>query len=229
VKRLIFPILMGTIGDAILISLGVWQLQRLAWKEEILARIDATITAEPVPLPAAVDAGTDGYRPVTVTGALGGEEIHVLTSVKDVGPGYRVISVLTSGDRRVMVDLSFVPQEAKNESRLAENLTVTGNLHWPSEVDGWTPAPDLAANIWFARDVPAMAAQLQAEPFLIVARDLSVAGSGSGLDVTPLPIDSAAISNDHLNYAITWFSLALVWAVMSGFLLFRVARTARKD
>lgn len=225
-KRLIFPAMMGVVGVAILVALGVWQLQRLAWKEAILDQIDATITADPVPLPLTADPATDRYKPVTVSGALGGEEIHVLTSVKDVGPGYRVISVLTTGDRRVLVDLGFVPQVAKDASRIAESLTAAGNLHWPDETDSWTPAPDLAANIWFARDVPAMAAQLQAEPFLIVVRTLS---SGSALDVTPLPIDSAGIANDHLNYAITWFSLALVWAVMSGFLLVRVARAARKD
>jgi surfeit locus 1 family protein len=229
VTRLIFPVVLGIVGVAILISLGVWQLQRLAWKEGILAQIDATISADPVDLPANPDPSADKYLPVIVTGALGGEEIHVLTSVKDEGPGYRVISVLTSGDRRLMVDLGFVLQEAKTESRIAESVTVTGNIHWPDEVDGWTPAPDRAANIWFARSVTDMAETLGAEPFLIVARTLTSAGSGSGLPVTPMPIDSAGISNDHLNYAITWFSLAVVWAVMSGFLLLRVARTARKD
>jgi surfeit locus 1 family protein len=65
-------------------------------------------------------------------------------------------------------------------------VTVTGNLHWPEEVDGFTPEPDLARNIWYARDVDALAAHLGTEPVLIVARDLSVSDD----PVTPLPVDT---------------------------------------
>lgn len=219
--RLIVPLLLGLIGCAILIGLGTWQVQRLVWKQAILERIEATITAAPVALPAAPDPASDGYLPVTVSGALGGEEALVLISDADLGgAGYRVLSVLTAGDRRVLVDLGFVPHAARDASRMAPGLTVTGNLHWPDEVDGWTPPPDAATGLWFARDIPAIAVALRAEPFLVVARDLSP----PDLDVTPLPIDTAAIPNDHLAYAITWFLLAAVWAVMSGYLVWRTAR-----
>ena len=219
-RRIWFPVVMGIAGCAVLIALGTWQLRRLEWKEAILAEIDARIAAAPVELPAAVDPARDRYMPVTVTGALGGEELHVLTSVKDVGPGYRVISVLTAEDRRILVDLGFVPETAKDTPRMAESVTVTGNLHWPEETDRWTPDPDTDAGIWFARDVARMSGVAGAEDLLIVARDVS----GADLGVTPLPIDSAGIPNDHLNYAITWFSLALVWAVMAGALIWRAAR-----
>lgn len=223
-RRIAVPVLIGVVGCAILIALGTWQLRRLEWKEAILAEIDARIAAAPVDLPVAVDPAADRYLPVTVSGVLGGQEVHVLTSVKDVGPGYRVISALTSGDRRVMVDLGFVPEADKDLSRMAEAVTVTGNLHWPDETDGWTPEPDAGRGIWFARDVAAMAEALGTEPVLVVARDVSGAVSGADLGVTVLPIDSAGIPNDHLNYAITWFSLAVVWAVMAGALVWRAAR-----
>jgi surfeit locus 1 family protein len=135
-----------------------------------------------------------------------------------------VISALTTGDRRVMVDLGFVPEADKDLPRMAESVTVAGNLHWPVETDGWTPEPDLERGIWFARDVGAMAEALGTEAMLVVARDVS----GADLGVTPLPIDSAGIANDHREYAITWFSLAVVWAVMSGVLVWRAARADRK-
>jgi surfeit locus 1 family protein len=218
-RRLIFPALLGFGGAAILLALGVWQLQRMAWKEAFLADIDARIVAAPVALPDDPVPAADRYLPVMVSGALGGQEVHVLVSLKDAGPGYRIISVLTAGDRRILVDLGFVPAEDKDLSRMTAEVSVTGNLHWPDEVDRWTPAPD-PANIWFARDVPAMAAALGTEPVMVIARDLS----GADLGVTPLPVDSAGIPNDHLNYAITWFLLALVWVVMSGFLAVRLAR-----
>lgn len=223
-RRIAVPVLIGVVGCAILIALGTWQLRRLEWKEAILAEIDARIAAAPVALPAEVDPEADRYLPVTVTGVLGGQELHVLTSVKDVGPGYRVISALTSGDRRVIVDLGFVPEAEKDASRMAEGVTVTGNLHWPQETDRWTPAPDAGRAIWFARDVAAMAEALGTEPVLVIAREVSGSVSGADLGVTVLPIDSAGIPNDHLNYAITWFSLAAVWAVMAGALVWRAAK-----
>ena len=74
--------------------------------------------------------------------------------------------------------------------------------------------------VWYARDIPAIAAVMGAEPFLIVARQTF---APNDLGVTPLPIDTAAIPNDHREYAITWFLLAAVWATMSGYLGWRSA------
>jgi len=98
-------------------------------------------------------------------------------------------------------------------------LTVTGNLHWPEERDGFTPENDIADNTWFAREVPVLAAHFGTEPVLVIARALS-----SPEAVTPLPVSTEGIPNDHLNYAITWFSLAAVWLGMTLFLLWRIRR-----
>lgn len=215
-RRIWFPVAMGVVGVAVLLALGAWQLRRLEWKTAVVHEIDARVAAPPVSLPAAPDAQADRYLPVTVTGALGGEEARVLASRAGEGPGFRVVSVLTAGDRRVLVDLGFVPEAEADSPRVAEEVTVTGNLQWPDETDGFTPAPDLGRDLWFARDVPAMAEALGTEPVLVVARELE-----PDLGTTPLPVDSSAIRNDHLQYALTWFSLAAVWAVMSALLVRR--------
>jgi surfeit locus 1 family protein len=97
-------------------------------------------------------------------------------------------------------------------------VTITGTLHWPNESDSFTPAPDTARNIWFARDVPAMARALGTGPVMVVAR------SDTGDGIMPVPVDTAGIPNDHLNYALTWFGLAVVWAGMTGLLLWRIRR-----
>jgi surfeit locus 1 family protein len=217
VRRLWFPILLGVVGVAVLCALGMWQLDRMAQKEALLAQIEAQIDAPGLDLPAAPDPLRDQYAPVAVTGALGGEEVDVLTSLKNEGPGYRVIAAMTSGDRRVLVDLGFVPEEAKDLPRMAERVTVTGNLMWPRETDSWTPAPDEGQGIWFARDVDEMSERLGTEPVMIVARSIE----GADLGTIPVPVDTSGVPNDHYEYAITWFGLALVWAVMSLLLIVR--------
>jgi surfeit locus 1 family protein len=95
---------------------------------------------------------------------------------------------------------------------------VEGNLHWPEEVDGFTPAPDARTGLWFARDVPAMAEALGSEPVLIVARSPTAPG------IEPLPVDTSHIPNDHLGYAVQWFGLAAVWLGMTAYLLWRIRR-----
>ncbi|QBF32936.1 SURF1 family protein [Thalassococcus sp. S3] len=214
--RLAFLLIFGLSGAAILIGLGVWQVQRLAWKEGVLAEIDSRIAADPVGLPATFEPDADRYLPVAVTGEMLGQELHVLVSVKRVGAGYRVIAPFeTETGRRVMVDRGFVPTDAKNTARMLGAMDVTGNLHWPREIDSYTPEPDVAGNTWFARDVPAMADALGTEPVLIVAK------SQTDPSVTPLPVDTSGIPNDHLEYAITWFSLALIWVAMTAYFLWR--------
>jgi len=225
-RPVLFPILFGVIGASILIALGVWQVQRLAWKQGVLAEIEARIGDDPVPLPAEVSADRDRYMPVRLSGMLGEEELHVLVSIKRFGPGYRVIAPLTLDDgRRVMLDRGFVPTEDKSRSREIGAITVTGNLHWPRETDGFTPEPDPAGKIWFARDVPAMAETLKTEPIFIIAD----ARSKTDPNVTPLPVDKAGIPNDHLQYAITWFSLAVIWLKMTVYFLRRNRAKSESD
>ena len=216
-RRLIFPLLLGLVGCAILIGLGSWQLQRLAWKQGILAEISARIADDPGPLPA--PGGATPYQPVAVTGDLGGPALRVLVSRKQIGAGHRIIASLTTPDgRRLLADLGFV-RDGQPVPAPEGRVAITGNLHTPAEVDSYTPAPDLARNLWFARDVPAMAAALGTEPLLVVARAPVLPG------IEPMPVDTAGIPNDHLNYAITWFLLAAVWAGMTGLLVWRIARS----
>ena len=214
-RRILFLLIFGLAGLGVLVSLGFWQVDRLAEKEAQLAEIESRISAAPVPLPSEVAEEADKYLPVTVAGEMLPGEIHVLVSVKQVGPGYRIIQALRADDRTILVDRGFVPTTAKQTDRRTGQMEITGNLHWPDEVDSYTPEADIDGNIWFARDVPALAAALKTEPVLLIAR------SQTDPAVTPLPVDTAGIPNDHLQYAITWFGLALVWAAMTGYFLWR--------
>ena len=217
-KRMILPLLFGLIGCAILVSLGTWQVKRLAWKEATLLQIDARISADPVALPTSFDREGDLYLPVEVTGTFGADRIRVLISQKKVGAGYRIISPFMTQGRTILVDRGVIPIAEEVPAPHADETSVTGNLHWPNEVDSYTPEPDVKRDIWFARDVDRMAAKLGAEPVLLILRRSTPATP----EITPLPVSRAGIPNDHLSYAITWFSLAVIWFVMTAFLLWRI-------
>lgn len=218
-KRIAFLLTIGLGGAAILISLGVWQVQRLAWKEGILREIDTRISDAPIALPTTPDPATDAYLPVEVSGTLRAEYLRVLVSKKQVGAGYRIIRPMLHPEGNILIDMGFVPVSRADDLLFEEGppTRVIGNLQWPQEIDSYTPAPDLSENIWFARDVQAMATALDTRPILVVRRD----APQSGGPVTPMPVDTAAIPNDHLQYAVTWFSLAAIWLLMTVYFLRR--------
>lgn len=216
-RRLIPFVVFAGLVLAVLLALGSWQVQRLFWKEGVLARIESRIAAPPLALPAMPDEARDEYDAVTVSGALGGEEIAVLVAHPDHGPGFRIVSRLISGDRAVLVDLGYVSEAARDIPRMAESVTITGNLLWPDDADSWTPPPDAATGMWFARDAVAMGQALEAEPFLVVARRID-----PPVGTLPMPVGTEGIPNDHLGYAITWFGLAIAWAIMALVLIRRM-------
>lgn len=217
-RRYLFPAILGLVGVAILLSLGFWQLRRLEWKEALLAGIEAGIAAPAQPLPAAPEP-SQKYLPVTVSGRTLGPELLVLGGNRETGGGYLVVSAFqTDGGRRIMVQRGFIPEAERKTPRPPVALAIEGNLHWPDETSSATPKPNLAENIWFARDVPAMAAALGTEPVLVVAR--TVRGDTQGID--PVPVSVTGIPNNHLEYAITWFMLAVVWAGMTAYLTARI-------
>lgn len=219
--RLIGALVLGVAGVAILMSLGIWQMQRLAWKEAILADITARIVADPVALPTAADPEADRYLPVALEGQFDPQFVRVLVSQKGIGAGYRIIAALeTAEGRRVLVDRGVIAVAAGMPAPNDAPVSVIGNLHWPEERDGFTPENDLADNLWFARDVAALAEHLRAEPILVIARELTPPEA----PIQPLPVGVDNIPNDHLSYAVTWFSLAAVWLGMTLFLLWRIRR-----
>ncbi|MEM9967701.1 MAG: SURF1 family protein [Pseudomonadota bacterium] len=225
-SRAIFLIFISFGGAAILVWLGTWQLQRLTWKQDVLATIEARIAGAPNALAGLVEPEKDNYLPVRVEGQFDTSFLRILVSQKDIGAGYRVISPFEVGDRRIMVDRGFIAVDQANVVPPQNVVRVVGNLQWPNEIDSFTPMPDLDQNIWFARDVDAMSAALQTEPILLVARE-PIPGDTS---LTALPVDTSQIPNNHLQYAVTWFSLAAVWLAMSFlFLRHRRGKFATKN
>lgn len=217
-RRYIFPLIIGILGCGILISLGVWQVQRLGWKESMLAEIQARINGPTVQLPATYQPEMK-YQPVRISGQTTGQEILILSGTRDLGGGYQVISGFVTDDgRRIMVDRGFIPQEDRHVPRPSAPLEIIGNLHWPEEKGSSTPEPNLTEGIWFAREVPRMASQLKTEEILVVANQVQ----GTDQGITPIPISIQGVPNRHLEYAATWFMLAVIWAGMTVALIWRI-------
>ena len=223
-RRFWFIVFIGFAGTACLLYLGKWQIDRLYWKLDVLKKIDQKIAAVPVLLPAEPSESVHKYLSVEISGQFLQESIRVLASKKRYGAGYRIIHVFRTNGRRLLVDLGFVGLETDYDIDLSSDISLVGNLHWPDEVDNFTPEPDLENNIWFARDVERVASALQTEPILIILRDSTLKDK----NIKPMPIDTTHIPNDHLQYAITWFSLAIIWALMSCLFIWTTRQKAVK-
>jgi surfeit locus 1 family protein len=233
--RVFGAVLLTVVGTAILLSLMTWQIRRLAWKEDLIATLEARLEAAPMPLPESFDREADEFRRVAVTGRFTGEtgahgfaDAAYLTTQRPHGPGYRVIQPFeTEHGRRLLVDRGYVPVAAKNEgaaARLptpypAEPLTLTAALRWPQEADFFADEDaGRADNVWLTRNVEALAPLWGAEPVLLVAETATATGEGR----FPLPLRPGVnLPNDHLEYAVTWGGMALVWSVMGGVLVRR--------
>jgi len=220
-KRMIAPLIFGVLGIAILLSLGTWQLRRMVWKEQVLSNIALRMQADPVAIPTGANVERDNYLSVTVTGALVGPEIHVLTGKKFIGPGFEIIRRMNTNAGPVLIDLGFIPEADKNMRRPSGDFTITGNLLWPDDTDdSFTPDPDIEKNFWFSRKLELMAKHLGTQEILLVANQVFPLTEGMP---TVVPV-AANISNRHLEYVITWFSLAVIWFGMTVYLLWRIRR-----
>ncbi|UWQ18831.1 SURF1 family protein [Jannaschia sp. M317] len=214
--RFLVPFLFGLTGFAVLVALGVWQLQRLDWKEGVIAQIEARITAAPVDLPPTPDQSADNFLPVRLDARVTGAPLRVLGAWRG-GSGYRIVAPVETGGRRVLVDFGLVPLSASETTLAPGPYAIIGNLSWPDDVTSATPDPE--GSTWFGRDVSAMADTLGTDPLMVVARTVTPSAGPQ-----PLPVGVEGIPNSHLGYAIQWFGLALVWLGMTVFLLWRIRR-----
>lgn len=222
-KRIVIPALFGVLGTAVLVSLGIWQLNRAEEKAALIAEIEAGILAAPVPLPDSPDPERDRYLPVTLSGRFTPEHVFLLAARRTEGPGFHLISALETEDgRRVLVERGFLREAQRDALVIADGalVDISGNLHWPRDVTRSTPPRDVARNLVFGRDVSELAQVLQTEALLVVLRRASPADPV----LRPVPVDQVSIPDNHLGYAVQWFLMAIAWAGMTLFFLWRITR-----
>ena len=216
------PTLFTVPGVLILLGLGIWQVQRLQWKEGLIAQRDAAVVAPPIAPPRTVaEARGLEFHHVVADGMFENDKELFLAAASDSGEsGYQVMTPLVMSDGRTMfVNRGFVASELKDPARraageLAGSQRVAGLLRLPppTKPSFFLPdnRPDL--NLWFWVDLPAMAKRAGvADPvlFYIDADNTPNPGGWPKGGITRLDLP-----NDHLQYAITWFSLAVALIVI---------------
>jgi surfeit locus 1 family protein len=198
------------------LALGVWQLQRLHWKEGLIAERAATLKAPPVPPPATLaDAQRLVLRRTALRGVLlNNKEILVHAIARDGAAGFAVLTPLREADGRIVfVDRGFVPTALKDRrTRTAGEpgggVRVAGRIVLPSVPGLFVPDNRPARGEWYRIDLAAMAKAdglLQVAPFYVAADRTPNPGGwpAGGMALPELP-------NHHLQYSITWFSLAAI-------------------
>jgi len=198
-------------------SLGIWQIQRLSWKEELIARVEARLSLPPIPAPnrtawPQVNAQAHEYLPVTIRGRLLHDAEVLITTVTDDGPGYWLLTPLQTSDGAVtFINRGFVPMDHRDVGqRLAGQIntetTITGLLRLGEGAGFFPRRNDPAQERWYSRELPAMA---QARGFDEVAPyfiDADKTANPGGIPIGGLTVVN--FRNSHLAYAITWFILA---------------------
>ncbi|MFT4159922.1 SURF1 family protein [Shinella sp.] len=218
---------------AILLSLGTWQVQRLYWKEALLADIAERRVAAPVPL-ADIEAmaarGEDiEYRPVTVSGVFANNRERHFFATWHGQTGYYIYTPLQLADGRFLfVNRGFVPYEAKEpemrkQGQLTGEQTVTGlaRARLAEKPSSIVPDNDLAKNIFYWKDLDAMASSTgiaadRLVPFFVDAGD---APNPKGLPIGG--VTQFDLPNNHLQYAVTWYGLAVALVGVALYALFR--------
>ena len=242
-RGLLWPTALTLAMLPILVGLGVWQLQRLAWKESLIASIAEGLARAPAPLEQPPEAwkelGGKEYWPVSVVGRFRHADERRLFATQGSEMGWHIYTPLeTQGGKILFVNRGFVPDALKDpESRKAGEIegevTVRGLVRKPG-VRGWfEPDADPVRNVWFWRDLAGMSAALGSEqdrsrvlPFFVdaSAEPANPGGWPKG-GVTRLDIP-----NRHLEYALTWFGLAgTLLAVFAAFAWTRLRAAPRPE
>jgi surfeit locus 1 family protein len=228
----IFQIVIAFIAFSVLIALGVWQLERRGWKNDLIARLETALSAPPADYNPAKPAGPEAreFMLVRVRGELlNARTVRVLiptpgaaqTQTRE-GYGYLIFTPLKSSSGIVFVNRGFVPQSLADPPPPAPEgeTEITGLLRLPAPPGWFTPQPEPAKRLFFAADIPVMAAASGLKSGETIAGEYIEAVPAPGAAAWPLPRDPrtllASIPNRHLEYALTWFALAAAFAGIFG-------------
>lgn len=211
-----------------LVALGSWQVQRLGWKHDLITRVEQNIHAQPIAAPnlsewSNIDRKAQEYRAVQVRGRyLNDKEIHV-GALTEKGSGYWIVTPFQrDNNETVFINRGFVPSNKRDplnrsEGQIEGITTVTGLLRLTEPKGFFLRQNEPGKNIWYARDIEVFANRLGLENvptyFIDANADQNRADRPEG------GMTVVKFADNHLAYALTWFSLALMVLAMAVFLI----------
>lgn len=235
-RRLWFAAPLVLLALVLLLALGTWQVKRMYWKEGLLADIQQRTQAPPVPLAdiekLAASGGDIEYRTVQLSGTFDHtKEQHFFATFQGQTGYYIYTPLKLADDRTIFVNRGFVPYDMKEpatrkEGEVAGNVSIEGlaRARLGSKPSSLLPDNDLAKNIYYWKDLTAMTSRAGLEPaqvlpFFVDANAAANPGGWpkGGVTLIDLP-------NNHLQYVITWYGLALALVIVVGFAYVRGLR-----
>jgi surfeit locus 1 family protein len=230
------PGLIGLLAVALLCALGIWQLQRLAYKEALLARIEERIHAPAAPLPDEPDwpqlkPEAYEYRRVHVSGTFEHDKEALVFRPQAGAVGFLVLTPLRlASGAYVVVNRGFVPSDKRDplsrpEAQIEGVVAITGLMRPPEERNLFTPADSPEKRIWFTRDPLLIARTYHLQRTAPFSIDADATGAPGGLPQGASTV--IAIPNNHLSYAVTWFGLAAALVVVLALFIYGRQRESR--
>ncbi|MCC0054841.1 MAG: SURF1 family protein [Rhodobiaceae bacterium] len=224
-RAIAFASVMALIGIAVTVSLGIWQMQRLVWKQDLLARIERRLSADPVSLDEALRLAAAGddveYLRVALSGRyVEGANLYLYSIGQGGAAGYEVFTpLMTAPDQAVIVNRGFVPQDQLDAIATPPgDRTIVALVREPGRQTLFTPDNDVAGNRWYWRDIAGMTAEFRATALKDGTIEIPQIAFAAEPDAAPgWPRAGATrldIPNNHLQYVFTWFAFAVIQAVV---------------
>lgn len=231
IKNNIWLTVFSTLSLIFLLTLASWQVERLKWKNALIAVIDERVASEPIKFKTNLDIKEVEFRKTSIKGRfLHAKEIHLSPKYYNQKIGFHVLTPfkLSDGSGYVLVNRGWVPdgfkEKDKRKNTLANSeVTINGTILRPQRRNVFTPENDLVKNYWFWVDIEKISeyAGVKVSPFVVVDEGRNVK------NVYPIKLEvKPELRNDHLQYAITWFSLAITLVII--YIVYIVKNPGRK-
>lgn len=244
VRRLVWPAIATVVVFAFLCSLGMWQVHRLAWKEALIAQVDSRLKETPVAAPGpaswkTLDMTEADYTPVTVSGVfLHDAEAHLYDSLMEPrgpvgGVGWYVFTPLKTDEGWIVyVNRGFVPVEkemasTRPDGQVSGRVTITGLLRRPETPGRFQASAEPTSRQWFAREPDKFAARNGLPADLVAPYTIDADATANPGGLPQGGETRVTFSNNHLQYVVTWFGLAV--ALVGVFIAYARGVLKRRD
>ncbi|MCP4314682.1 MAG: SURF1 family protein [Hyphomicrobiales bacterium] len=222
---------------AMLLLLGNWQLQRLQWKEGLIATIETRMKQKPVALEEIVaiweQTGDVDYLPVSIEGTfLHDNEQHFLATHDGQSGWYVYTPLLLPDGRVIIINRGFVPYDMKDAANrswtpIAGAVAIVGLARNPLAEKPGDLVPDNTPGdrTWYWKDFAAMAQAMGLQETDLVPFFVDVSTTNGEVSAGPVgSVTRVSLPNNHLQYAFTWFGLAAALIIVAGFYMWRAIR-----